>query len=293
MTHRLALAVMVGTLALAAVLATQPHDGNSVEAADPSKHTIAKIPAARLASGIRSTTIVDRNRGLTASVDQRICATIDLLGPSDTDSEGNKVLVVGTVEQPDACRRPAGTIDFTRSDGSPLFAKVPLRPRETQFLTNLAPEAIIDPEPRPSQNRGFLRATVTVSGEGLVKGSGRLLGQGGGASPSLLIVPSYTRQPLSVRDAIPFLYPLEEDGEVALVLPQGDYLVTYNNTDHKVAGATDSIRVQSSQLLTFPAHRISLERGENLRLDLTAVYDPILPKGPAITPPTAGDAGLR
>jgi hypothetical protein len=268
------------TLLLVAALAV------AVESA-PDDYALIKIPAARIQELARVGALDERTHMLTASVDQRICATIDLLGPSNIDSEGNKVFVIGTEDQPRACREGEGVVTFIHS-GHPLFVKLPLRRGETQLLENLAPEA-----PRPGQSRGFLRVTVSVPGEGLIRGSGSLMGDGPGAGASLVIVPDYEPQPLSITRVLPYLFAIEASGETPLVLPEGRYLVTYNNTEFRVVGADQTIQIGAGQSLTFPAVAFTLERGEDLRFDLTVTRESLAPTPPRITAPVAGDAGLR
>jgi len=263
---------------------------NTAEAS--SAFTIIKIPGAALAQqlGAPQNTLAEFLEAVTATVDGRVCATVNLRGPANRDSEGNKVIVVGAENQPKACREPVGEIRFYEGHGHPLIVRLPIAPGTVQFLGG-APEPPADPGPPGGQQRGFLRVETHVVGQGLVRGSGSLFGPSG-AGPSLLIVPVQAVQPLSVSRAIPYIYAIEDNGQVAIALPGGDYLVTYNNVEYRVLNATASVQVMANQQIEFPAVRLSVTNGQDVELGVQAVRQTLVPAGPPITAPRAGDAGL-
>ncbi len=261
-------------------------------AAEPSKYTTIKAPARTLQSLLPEgaqggPTYADFIGSVTAVVSGRVCATIDLRGPANTDSEGNKVIVIGLDGQPVACRASAGTIDFFDARGHPFIATLAISPGQTLIL-RLSPQ----PPTAGTIQRGVLRATLTMPDGRRVIGSGELL-TGDRVADALLIVPKDTPQPIPIGLTVPLLYPFEANGEIALALAEGDYFVTYTNTDFRLANAPELLRVRVGDPLSFPAVSAIIERGKTLRLDLMGVADPIAPRPPFISPPQAGDAGLR
>jgi hypothetical protein len=261
-------------------------------AAPASGLTVVKVPgdSVRSVVGADGKTYGAALQTLTAVVDSRICAAIPLTGPANTDSDGNKVLVIGTDDQPLACRQQSGSIAFYVSYGIPLLNGLQISPGQTlQLHLIIAPP--IDPGPIEPQTRFFVHITVQADGQ-MVKGTG-VPGQG----PSLLIVPKRLDQPLSIADTLPYTFPIEPNGRLDLALPSEPQLATYNNTQFVVAGATSTIAVQSSQLLSFPA--VELSRGD---VTLVAVSGQVGEPPPSITapagggavvPPTVGDGGLK
>ena len=220
---------------------------------------------------------------LTAGVKGSICTTVNLRGASNTDSEGNKVFVIGTPDQPASCREPKGDILLYDERGRRLATTLPISPGATHLLQNLAPM------PPHSPEYGFLRVTVTV-------GDKRIVGVPDPAgAPFLLVLPLTLAevQPVSVGSLVPYLRRFESDGEVAVVVEEGDYLIGWSNVEFRLEEASVILRIQGGQPLPAPVLPIHIAAGESIRLDLTAVYDPIAPIGPPITPPIVGDAGLR
>jgi hypothetical protein len=295
-----ALLATVLVLAIALSVSAVTISGGSISTAhgsDISQFTIIKLRASAVrAVGPNGQTYGDFERNLTAVVDSRICAQISLSADSNTDSEGNKVLIVGSEDQPWACRQPTGSISFFVQSGYPLQGSLPITPGQTLML-NLSVEPPVDPGPVPPHQRFFVHLTLeadgkTVSGTGIV-----------GQPPFLLIVPERLNQPLSVADTLPYLYPIEANGRLDLALPDEPHLATFNNTQLHLVRATESIAVQSSQLLEFPALRLSsLETKADLVVRLSAVSGQIgVPpqavrapqRAEGLAPPQVGDAGLK
>jgi hypothetical protein len=221
----------------------------------------------------------DSIESLTAVVNRRVCATVDLRGPADTDSDGNKVMVIGTADQPRECQKSGGTVIFVQKRGFRQFTEVPLQLGTSRLITNLAPQ------PPGTRQFGFLTATLTVDGVRQA-GSGEAVGEG----PFVLVLPASvaTGQP-EVSFVIPYVYPLETNGELRLALEGGDYLVGTSLASSRLEGATEVILLQSTQPLDVPVTRISIDAGDQKRIDLRAVRTPLSP----ISAPRVGDAGLK
>ncbi len=265
---------------------SETEDAPRVQAA--SQFTTIKVAAEALRSPVNAgATLADAIGTLTAIVDGEVCQRVDLRGPSNTDSEGNKVIVVGAAGQPSACLAPTGTITIRDQRGRKLVSgSFAIQPGATYVLSNLAPEAPIDPDPG---QRGMLRVTLTDADGRPLSGNGSIMPP----NPSLLIIPVDTVQPVAVGLVVSFLHGFDEQARVLVTLPVGPYLVTYSNTDFRLADAPESITVQTgSRSIRFPAVRVSVASGLTSSLPLSAVADPLIPAGASITAPRAGDGVL-
>jgi hypothetical protein len=291
---------LVGHLAFAGEIPTPtaptptptPVRGASAATPEANPYTTIRISANSLNMSFgQGQTARDSLESLTAVVNQRICASIDTRGPSSTDSDGNKVLIIGTSDQARECQRSTGTIVLYQRHAIRQFVEVPIQPGTSRLITNLAPQ------PPGFGDAGFLTLTLTIDG---VRQIGD--GEGVGEGPLLMVLPVNPDLPgipmsalgeLSVRQLVPFLYPFERNSEVPLVLRPGQYLVGTSAVDLSLSGATETIAVRSTTLLAIPVIRVSVSFGDDRRLDLSATRVGASPQPSSIGPPNVGEAGLK
>jgi len=102
--------------------------------------TYVVVARQALATPVGSSTLAQEVGSLTAMADGNVCARVLLTGPSNSNSAGDKVIVLGTNEQPAACSTPGAEIALVDGRGRCLAVTFSLAPGATFVLDNLAPQ---------------------------------------------------------------------------------------------------------------------------------------------------------
>lgn len=259
---------------LAVVLLTFPAHSR----AGPEQFTTVVVPRQTLDSRFSvGGTIAETLGSITATVDSRLCATASLVGPSNTNSAGDKILVLGTDDQPAVCRTPGGRIVLYDGRGLEFFLKLTVQPGETIRLANLAPMPPSDPDPSPS---GF----------GFVTGGFDAPGAPPDFAPFIMFLPHELEQPVSVAEAIRYATPIE-GGRYSRVLPVGRYMVLLSAVDVGLFGSIGRLQIEGNAVHEVDAVPLVIVGGATASLNLQAIHPPgqvpapqfAAPFGPIVT----------
>jgi hypothetical protein len=112
--------------------------------------TVVLIPRNILTAAAPEGTLAASIGSITATVNGLECATVALSGPSNTNSSGDKVIVLGNSDQPQSCSATGQEIVFLNRSGQRLATKASVSPGSTIILNNLAPEAPHSPGAGPT-----------------------------------------------------------------------------------------------------------------------------------------------